>query len=96
MPYIYDSFTWDHCSDIDVDINDMLDGFYDYYVLGITDDDVAVGNITDDSLFARTNASQYNITANVTDDFLLQINLTATPTYKPTRSPDATHAVCCF
>lgn len=58
MPYIYDSFSWDHCTDIDVDINGLLDGFYDEY-LKVGDDSISVfENITvDDKFEYQTNTS---------------------------------------
>lgn len=83
MPYIYDSFTWDHCLSVDVDFSSLLDDFYKEYVSGYDDDDTSFLNITTDDTIKRMNTSRPTEEPTMTPSN----EPTHRPTYYPTFDP---------
>jgi hypothetical protein len=79
MPYIYDDFSWDHCLNVDVDFDDLLDGFYKQYVT--MEDDYM-----DDTFNSTMNMTIHAVHTPHPTKFP-----TMEPTHKPTHSPDYTH-----
>ena len=78
MPYLYDDFSWDHCLDVDVDFDDLLDGFYKQYV-SMEDD------YMDDTFNSTLNATMHAVHTPHPTKFPTQ-----EPTAKPSRSPSET------